>query len=110
MNTNQVSGSFDRLATVVVTWLLTYLTTKGYLTASQAADFLPLILGVFVAVYGWYTNRDRNIAMAAAAIPGTTVITTPELAKATPDKTNIISNTSTPSSIAATVAETKVAL
>jgi len=92
MTKDQLSGGLDRALTVLVTWLLTYLTTKGYITSSQAADFMPLILAIVTAIYGWYVNRPIAIAQSAAALPGTTVVTTADIAQATPNEKNIVSN------------------
>lgn len=69
MNKDQASGAGDRALTVAVTWLITYMTTKGFITPSQAADFLPLVLGIVVAVYGWWVNRPKAVLQAAANIP-----------------------------------------
>lgn len=45
-----------------------------------------------MGIWAAYTASQKNRAQAVAAIPGTTVVTTPELAAATP-QTNIVSNT-----------------
>lgn len=107
MNQVQIRGSSDRVIIVVVTWLFTYLTTKGYITASQAADFSPLVLGIGAAIYGWWVNKNEKLATQAASLPGTTVVTTPEIAAATPNNPNVISNTETNASINASVKENK---
>lgn len=95
MNPVQIRGGSDRAIIVAVTWLFTYLTTKGYISASQAADFAPLVLGIVAAVYGWWVNKNEKLAEQAASVPGTTVVTTPEIAKATPDSPNVISSANT---------------
>ena len=42
--------------------------------------------------YAWWVNRPKAILQSAAAVPGTTVVTVPEIAHATPE-TNIVSAT-----------------
>jgi len=92
---DQLTGMLERAVTVFFTWFLTYASTKGYLTTSQVAEFLPLLIGIGTVIVGWWVNRAKNLVQAAAAIPGTVVVTTPELAKATPDQNNIVSNADT---------------
>ena len=94
-STTQVSGVIERIATVAITWLLTWLTTKGWISTAQAAEFMPLLLAVITAVYGWWITRDKAILQNAAAVPGTVVVTTPELSAATPDQNNIVSSSET---------------
>lgn len=107
MTKDQSTSVLERLFTVFITWLLTWLTTKGYITSAQAAEYMPLLLGVFAAVYAWWVAKPSNILLAASNIPGTTVVTTPELAEATPSAANIVSNTETNASINASVKENK---
>lgn len=86
MRWDQISGILDRVIAVGLTWAV----AKGYITQSQAAEWLPLILGVLAAAWGWYVNRDKALVQAAAKIEDTTVITKPELAADTPER-NIVS-------------------
>lgn len=92
MTKDQTTGTLERVATVFFTWLLTWLTSKGYISSSQAAEILPLLLAVGAAIWGWWTNRPTAIVQSAAALPGTTVVTTPVLASSTPEA-NIVSST-----------------
>lgn len=89
MTKDQWQGIAERVLTI----LATYLVAKGYITTSQVGDIVNLGLAVAAVGYGFYINRPTAIAQSAAALPGTTVITTPDIAKATPDNNNIISNT-----------------
>ena len=59
----------------------------------DVAGLATLIVGIAGAVYSFYINRNSpSLASRAAAIPGgTTVITTPAIAAATPEK-NVVSN------------------
>ena len=87
---DQISGPLDRIVLVA----LTFLVTKGYISTQDVAGYATLILGIAGAVYGWYVNRPKAIVQSAAALPGTTVVTTPTLAASTPE-TNIKSNATT---------------
>lgn len=87
-NWSQVSGGLDRVVLVALTWLA----SKGYITSADVANYATLIVGVLGALYAFYVNRNTNLAKQAASIPGTTVVTTPEIAAATPNKQNILSN------------------
>lgn len=95
MNTptvDQVKGAADRILIA----LLTFIVSKGWVTPSQAAEYttnlLPLALALVGAWYGWYINSPKSIVQSAAALPGTTVVTTHDLAQATPNEANIVSN------------------
>lgn len=59
-----------------------WLVAKGYISASDAAQYIPLLVGIGAAVYAWWINREKALLQSAAAVPGTTVVTTPTLAKA----------------------------
>lgn len=104
MQKDQLSGVFDRVLAVALTWLLTWLATKGYITQGQVAELLPALVILLTAAWGWWVNRDKALIQSASNVPGTVVVTTPELAKATPSERNIISSKSSKETIAATVA------
>lgn len=84
---DQIRGPIERLIYIGLGWLV----ARGYLTSAEVANWATLILAVAAAGYGWWQNRPKAIVQSAAAIPGTAVVTTPELAKATPEN-NIVSN------------------
>lgn len=110
MNTpskDQVSAALERFVTIFITWLLTWATSKGYINTSQAAEFGPLILTLLGAGYGLWVAKRSNILLAASNIKGTTVVTTPELAEATPTASNVISNTEAKATINQTIEENK---
>lgn len=90
-NGSQISGAADR---VVIAGLV-YLASKGYITSADVANLATMIVTILGAVYAYYINRNTNLAKQAASIPGTTIITTPEIAAATPDLSNVVSNTDT---------------
>lgn len=89
MQWSQVSGMLDRVLIAVGM----YAVAKGWISQSDMMQFVALVLAVGGAVWGWYVNRDKALVQAAAAVPGTVVVTTPALAAATPDQNNIVSNT-----------------
>jgi len=93
MTKDQLSGTGDRALLVILTWLLTYAAGKGWISQGDAASLAPALIVVAGVVWGWYVNRPKNIVMAAANIPGTTVVTTAALSAATPEQANIVSNT-----------------
>jgi len=84
---DQISGPLDRMILV----LLTFLVSKGYISTQDVAGYAALALGILGAIYGWWVNRPKAIVQSAAALPGTTVVTTANLAAATPQE-NIKSN------------------
>lgn len=84
--TDQVKGITDRLVAVLLTWLV----AKGYIGRDDALEYGPIAIALAMAFYAWWVNRPKAIVQSAAAIPGTTVVTTPELASGTPEQ-NILS-------------------
>lgn len=90
---DQMSGMLDRALAVLVTMFLGYCVRKGWLGESDAATLAPAIVILPAIIWGWWNNRDKALVQSAANVPGTVVVTTPELAKATPDQNNIVSST-----------------
>jgi hypothetical protein len=99
---DQVRGPIERVIYIGLGWLV----ARGYITNAEVANYATLLLAIAAAGYGWWQNRPKAIAQSAAALPGTTIVTTPELAKATPEA-NIVSNLASPESVAATVQSNK---
>lgn len=91
MTKDQVQGAGDRAFLVLVTWFLTYASNKGWIGTSDVAPLATALITIGGVVWGWYVNRPKAIVQSAAALPGTTVVTTPDLAKTTPEN-NIVSN------------------
>lgn len=83
---DQIKGIAERL----IGGGLLFLVAKGYIGKDDAATYGPAVLLLCAAVYGWYTNRPKAIVQSAAALPNTTVVTTPDLAHSTPEP-NIVS-------------------
>ena len=86
---DQIRGPLERLIYIGLGWFA----ARGYIGSAEVANDATLVLAFAAAFYGWWQNRPTAIARSASAIPDTTVVTTPEIACATPEK-NIVSNTS----------------
>lgn len=84
---DQIRGPLERIILVALGWLA----AKGYISPAEVAGYATLVIGILAAAYGWWQNRPKAIAQSAAALPGTTVITAPAIAAATPEG-NILSN------------------
>lgn len=74
---------------------LGYAAARGWIAEAWVEHLLALSLAVAAAGYGVYTAQPTVIAeRAAAALPeGTKIITTEEIADATPGSPNVISST-----------------
>jgi hypothetical protein len=104
MQWTQISGVLDRVLIAVGM----YAVAKGWISESDMMQFVALLLAIAGAVWGWYVNTNKALVQAAAAVPGTVVVTTPDLARATPNESNIVSHNSGPQAIDAAVADSKV--
>lgn len=87
MNWDQASGILDRLLSMAAVWLV----AKGYISASDAAQYIPLLIALAGAAWAWYRNRPIAQLQSAASVPGTTIVAPAEMAAASP-QTNIVSN------------------
>lgn len=87
-NWSQLSGIVDRL----VLMGLSYAVAKGWITSADVAPLAELGVALVGAGYALFVNRQANLAKQAASIPNTTVITTKEIAAATPKQDNIVSS------------------
>jgi hypothetical protein len=83
---DQITALIERAALVSVT----YAVSKGWIDVKMASDLGPLVIGILSLAYAWWINRPQAIVQSAAALPDTTVVTSPELANSTPEK-NIVS-------------------
>lgn len=92
---DQIRGPVERVVYIGLGWLV----ARGFITSAEVANYATLALAVAAAFYGWWQNRPKAVLQSAAAVAGTVVITTPELAKATPNEANIISTKSTAAKI-----------
>lgn len=84
---DQIRGPIERIVYIGLGWLV----ARGFITSAEVGNYATLVLAIAAAFYGWWQNRPKAIAQSAAALPGTTVVTTPDLAASTPE-TNIKSN------------------
>ena len=108
MQADQMKGMLDRTIAVLATMFLGWMVKKGWIGESDAASLLPALIVLPAIAWGWWVNRDKALLQSAASVPGTVVVTTPELAKDTPNETNIVSNTAAAPVLVAAVADAKV--
>jgi hypothetical protein len=96
---DQTKGMMDRAAAVIATWFLGWMVTKGWLGASDSAVLLPAVILLPSIAYGAWVNRDKALIQSAGNVVDpktckpTIIVTSPEMAAATPDQNNIVSNT-----------------
>lgn len=92
---DQIKGIAERLITVGLASALSLAVLKGWITKQQAIDYgaelAPLIIAAAAAGYAAWHNRPKALVQRAAALPGTAVVTTPDLANSTPER-NIVSS------------------
>ena len=86
---DQIRGPTERVVYIALGWFV----AKGFITSAEVANYATLALGVIAAFYGWWQNRPKAVAQSAAALPGTIVVTTADIARNTPNESNIVSNT-----------------
>lgn len=98
MSNDQITGQLRQLLPI----LGSIAVALGWIAPDKASAIVTNILAVVgpLMVLGgiiWtgFANTEKALVQSAAAVPGTVVITTPELAKATPEQNNIVSNTET---------------
>lgn len=104
---DQASGITERLLYAGATAVAMKLVSHGWISADDATWVATGIIGAVGGAYAWWVTKPSNILLAASNLKGTTVVTTPDLAAATPSAANIISNTETQATIQATVKENK---
>lgn len=85
---DQIRGPIERVIYIALGWFV----ARGFITSAEVANYATLILAIIAAFYGWWQNRPKAILQSAAALQGTTVVTTHDMASNTPE-TNIVSNT-----------------
>lgn len=99
MQSDQLKGMADRAIAVLATMFLNWMVTKGWLGQSDAATLLPALVLLPALAWGYWNNRDKALIQSAANVvdPNTgkkvVIVTSPELAAATPDQNNIVSST-----------------
>lgn len=87
---DQIRAPLERVLLVA----LTYAVAKGWIAKELVGDILALVLAVGGFAWGIYTTRPSVVAARAAEIlpEGSTIVTSPEIAKATPGNANIVSS------------------
>ena len=99
MGQDQIKGMLDRAATVLATMALAWMVKKGFIGEADSAQLLPALVILPAIAYGWWNNRPKALLQSAANVTDpatgkpTVIVTSPEMAAATPEQTNIISNT-----------------
>jgi hypothetical protein len=89
----QIKGMLDRAGAVIATLALGYLVRKGWIGDSEVAALTPILVLVPTLFWGWWVNRNKALVQSASTIPGTVVITNPEIANNVP-QSNVISSSS----------------
>lgn len=96
----QSMGVTERIAYAAVFWLCMRLASRGYMSPEMAEYVALGIVAGGGAVMGWWQNRPKILVEAVSNIPNpdspngrTVVVTTPELAAATPAAPTVISST-----------------
>lgn len=106
MQKDQVSGVLDRTIAVLATMILGWMVKRGWIGESDVATLLPAVVLLPAILWGWWVNRDKALVKSAANVPGTVVVTNPELASSIPSP-NVVSNDSAKVTITAAVSEAK---
>lgn len=93
MNSTQTVGTIDRVLIVMATWLLGFMEKKGWITSGDTAMFLPIIVAVPAALWGWHKNKSSKLIANVDALPGVAGVVTQntiegkELAESVPSMT-----------------------
>lgn len=107
MNSSQVMGTTDRVVTVLATWFLGIAVQKKWLSEADSAAFLPIIIAIPAAVWGWWQNRREALIASTDALPGVAGVVTQntpdgrELAKAVPSETVVTAGSAAAEKVAA---------
>lgn len=62
-----------------------FIVARGWINAETLASIIGAILTVGGAIWAYYNKTPTAIVASAANLPGTVVVTTPELAEAVPN-------------------------
>lgn len=96
---DMTNGVIERLAYGFILALMMKLVQRGYIDADMAAYIAGGAVAAAGSVWAWWINRPKAILIAAANVPDPTsptgktqIITSPELARDTPDQSNIVSS------------------
>lgn len=98
MQSDQIKGMLDRAILVLATWLLSKAVSAGWISQADSAQLLPALIILPALAWGWWNNRDKALIQSAGNVvdPKTNkpviIVTSPEMAAATPGQNNIVSN------------------
>lgn len=105
---DQTTGMIERVLYGIGMFIAMKLVGLGVLDADSAPWFAGGIVTLIGGAYAWWVNRPQALmvaataanspqtvmaAAAAVAPTGTTIVTSPEIAAATPESPNIVSST-----------------
>lgn len=88
---DQIQGVVERLVALG----LVYAIARGWVGKDDAQTYGPAVVGLIAAIYAAWHNRPMALVQRAAALPDTTVVTMPALAKSTPEPNIVSSATNT---------------
>lgn len=110
MSNDQIAGQLRQILPILGSMAV----ALGWISPEKANAVVTNILAIVgpLMILGgivWtaFANTEKALVQSAAAIPGTVVVTTPDLAVATPER-NIVSNETAKEKIAAIVTDAKV--
>lgn len=95
MSNDQITGQLRQILPILgsIAVALGWISPeKSNLLISNILAVIGPIMIIAGIVWTAVANTQKAIMQSAAAVPGTVVITTPDLAAATPNETNIMSN------------------
>ena len=98
MQSDQIKGMVDRTILVLATWLLAKAVSAGWLSQADSAQLLPALIILPALAWGWWNNRDKALLQSAGNVidpktnKPTIIVTSPEMAAATPGQNNIVSS------------------
>jgi hypothetical protein len=91
VSTDQFTAIGEKIVYGIAMVLCMKAVARGWIASEDAPYYAGGAVAFIGGIYGWWVNRPKNI-MIAATNAGATVITTPELAAATPNNANIVSS------------------
>jgi len=73
-----------------------YAVGRNWISEAEMMQLVAVIIGIGGVIWGAYVNTDKALVQAASSVPAgpglrTVVSTSPELAAATPNESNIVS-------------------
>lgn len=86
---DQIRAPLERVLYIA----LGYIAAKGWIGKEMVGDIITVVLALAAAGYGIYTTKQSVVAARAAdALPaGSVIVTSSEIAAATPNNPNVVS-------------------